>query len=165
MDNSTRTDLETATFAAGCFWGVEERFRNVPGVKWTQVGYTGGTTENPSYKDVCSGRTGHAEAVELKFDPDEISYERLLDIFWESHDPTTRNRQGWDIGSQYRSAVFFHTDEQEGIAKRSMHERQPKGLFGKKIVTEIVPAGPFYRAEEYHQQYIAKRHAPAGTVG
>jgi peptide-methionine (S)-S-oxide reductase len=156
--NDSTTTLQTATSAAGCFWGVEETFRNVPGVKWTQVGYTGGTTSSPTYKEVCSGRTGHAEAVQLTFDPREVSYEQLLEVFWNSHNPTTRNRQGWDIGSQYRSAIFFHTPEQEAIATRSKEARQGKGFLARKIVTEIVPAEPFYRAEEYHQQYIAKRH-------
>jgi peptide-methionine (S)-S-oxide reductase len=163
--NGNTSNLQTATFAAGCFWGVEETFRGVAGVRSTQVGYTGGTSDNPTYKQVCGGRTGHAEAVQITFDPAEVSYERLLDVFWDSHNPTTRNRQGWDIGSQYRSAIFFHSPEQEAIAQRSKETRQGKGFFARKIVTEIVPAGPFYRAEEYHQQYIAKRHAPVGRLG
>jgi peptide-methionine (S)-S-oxide reductase len=162
--NSNPSTLQTATFAAGCFWGVEETFRQVPGVKSTQVGYTGGTADGPTYKQVCSGRTGHAEAVQIEFDPSEVTYERLLEVFWDCHNPTTRNRQGWDIGSQYRSAIFFHTPEQEAVARKSKEARQGKGFFARKIVTEITPAGPFYRAEEYHQQYIAKRHAPAGRL-
>src|SRR5947209_190238 len=113
QDTNSRHMLETATFGAGCFWGVEETFRNLPGVKDTAVGYSGGNYDNPTYKDVCSGRTGHAEVVQLTFDPSEVSYEQLLDIFWEAHDPTTPNRQGWDIGSQYRSAIFYHTPEQK----------------------------------------------------
>lgn len=157
--NDKNTAVETATFGAGCFWGVEETFRNVPGVKSTAVGYLGGTLENPTYKDVCRGNTGHAEVVQLMYDPSEVSYEQLLDVFWNSHDPTTRDRQGWDIGHQYRSAIFFHTPEQERVARKSLEEHQPHGRFHRKIVTEITPASTFYRAEEYHQQYLAKRGA------
>lgn len=146
--------MEKATFAAGCFWGVEAAFRQVPGVVGTRVGYTGGTTENPDYKLVCSGTTGHAEAVEVEYDPERVSYEELLDIFWANHNPTTRNRQGWDIGSQYRSAVYFHSSEQEE-AVRASRDRVQEGL-RKEIVTEIEPAGTFWRAEEYHQQYFEK---------
>ncbi|MDQ2742394.1 MAG: peptide-methionine (S)-S-oxide reductase MsrA [Chloroflexota bacterium] len=163
MDTTT-TKLETATFGAGCFWGVEETFRQIPGVKSTTVGYLGGTFENPTYKDVCSGRTGHAEVVQLTYDPAEVSYEDLLNVFWENHNPTTLNRQGWDIGTQYRSAIFFHTPEQETIAQRSKDERQPTGRFNRKIVTEITPASTFYPAEEYHQRYLEKRGAASCHV-
>jgi peptide-methionine (S)-S-oxide reductase len=151
------TTLQTATFGAGCFWGVEEAFRQVNGVVSTAVGFAGGTTENPSYKDVCRGRTGHAEVVKVVFDPSKVSYEQLLEVFWSSHNPTTRDRQGWDIGSQYRSAIFVHNPEQEESARRSLGEMDCAGRYKKPIVTEITPAGPFYRAEEYHQQYLAKR--------
>lgn len=162
--NDTTNHRETAIFAAGCFWGVEETFRQVPGVVSTEVGYSGGTTENPSYKQVCSGRTGHAEAVRLEFDPSQVSYEQLLDVFWSSHNPTSRNRQGFDIGTQYRSAIFFTTQEQERTARQSLDARQPEGRFRRKIVTEITPASPFYRAEEYHQKYLAKRRMGACAV-
>jgi peptide-methionine (S)-S-oxide reductase len=146
--------MERATFAAGCFWGVEAAFRRVPGVTGTSVGYTGGTAENPTYEQVCSGRTGHAEAVEVEFDPGRVSYDELLEIFWANHNPTTRNRQGWDIGTQYRSAVFFDSPEQERAARASRDEAQKQHR--KEIVTEIVPAGTFWRAEEYHQRYFEK---------
>jgi peptide-methionine (S)-S-oxide reductase len=149
--------METATFAAGCFWGVESEFRRQNGVISTQVGYTGGKLENPTYHAVCSDRTGHAEAVEIQFDPTVISYEKLLDLFWELHDPTTVNRQGPDIGSQYRSAIFFHTPEQEAIAKASKEKLQASGRYSRPIATEIKPAPDFYRAEEYHQQYEEKQ--------
>jgi peptide-methionine (S)-S-oxide reductase len=156
--NTTQHDiLQTATFGAGCFWGVEETFRQVPGVKDAAVGYSGGWLENPTYRDVCSDRTGHAEAVQVKYDPREVSYDELLQVFWNNHNPTTRNRQGPDFGSQYRSVIFFHTPEQEASAKRSKEELDRSGRFRNPIVTEIVPAAPFYRAEEYHQQYLAKR--------
>lgn len=157
MNDETRNHLQTATFGAGCFWGVEEAFRHVPGVQSTTVGYSGGSYENPTYKDVCTGRTGHAEVVQLTYDPSEVSYDDLLRVFWENHNPTTLNRQGWDIGTQYRSAVFFHTPEQEAAARRSKEELERSGRFRKKIVTEITPASAFYPAEEYHQQYLAKR--------
>jgi peptide-methionine (S)-S-oxide reductase len=153
----TENHLETATFGAGCFWGVEETFRQIPGVKDAEVGYTGGHTENPTYREVCGGRTGHAEAVRVTYDPREVSYEQLLDVFWRNHNPTTLNRQGPDFGEQYRSAIFFNTPEQEETAKRSKEEADRSGRWHKPIVTQIVPAGPFYRAEEYHQQYLAKR--------
>lgn len=146
---------ETAIFAAGCFWGVEAAFRLVPGVRATAVGYTGGTVPGPTYKDVCTGRTGHAEAVEVEFDPAAVSYADLLEVFWASHNPTTLNRQGPDVGTQYRSAIFFHSPEQHSaaIASRDAHqERLPK-----PVVTEIAPASAFYRAEEYHQRYLEKR--------
>jgi peptide-methionine (S)-S-oxide reductase len=146
-----------ATFAAGCFWGVEEVFRNTPGVISTQVGYTGGHTENPSYEEVCTDRTGHAEAVEVEYDPQRISYRELLDVFWANHDPTTPNRQGPDVGTQYRSAIFVHNEEQEREAQASRDALASSGKLRRPIVTEIVKAGPFYRAEEYHQQYLAKR--------
>ena len=149
---------EIATFAAGCFWGVEAAFRKAPGVKSTAVGYTGGTLPNPTYENVCSDRTGHAEAVRVEFDPDEVSYDRLLEIFWSEHDPTTRNRQGPDVGSQYRSAIFYHTPAQRDAAVASRDKEQTSGRHaGRTIVTEIAPAPEFYRAEEYHQQYFEKR--------
>ncbi len=149
--------MEEATFAAGCFWGVEATFRKVPGVVDTAVGYTGGTTESPTYEEVCTGRTGHAEAVRVTFDPAVVTYEALLDVFWNCHDPTTLNRQGPDIGTQYRSAIFFHSPGQERAARESRDRLAAAGRFGRPIVTEIVPAGPFYMAEEYHQQYFEKR--------
>ena len=146
-----------ATFGAGCFWGVEATFRQLEGVTGTAVGYLGGTMENPSYKDVCTGRTGHAEVVEVEYDPARVSYDRLLDVFWENHDPTTLNRQGPDTGTQYRSAIFFHDDEQRAAAVASKERQTASGRFKRPIVTEITAAGPFYRAEDYHQQYLEKR--------
>jgi len=148
-----------ATFAAGCFWGVEELFRKVKGVESTCVGYTGGTFKDPTYEDVCSGKTGHAEAIQMEYNPLEASYENLLMIFWDNHDPTTLNRQGPDIGEQYRSVVFFHTPEQEVAAKAMKEKLQDASLnkFNKKIVTQIIPASQFYKAEDYHQQYLQKR--------
>ena len=146
---------ETATFAAGCFWGVEAAFREIPGVVGTAVGYAGGNTETPSYQEVCNGRTGHAEAVRVEFDPASVSYEQLLGVFWSSHNPTTRNRQGWDFGSQYRSAIFFADAVQEHAAQGSLERAQSDRR--RKIVTEIVPAGEFWMAEDYHQQYLEKR--------
>jgi len=148
---------EKATFAAGCFWGVEADFRQVPGVVATQVGYTGGVTVDPMYKEVCSGRTHHAEAVEVTYDPSRVSYADLLTVFWDNHNPTTPNRQGPDIGEQYRSAVFFHRPEQQAAARASKEELERSGKWSRPIVTQIVPAGEFYRAEEYHQQYLEKR--------
>jgi peptide-methionine (S)-S-oxide reductase len=153
----TQEHIATATFAAGCFWGVEATFRQMPGVVSTAVGYTGGKTAQPSYEDVCTGRTGHAEAVEVVYDPARVSYEDLLTVFWNNHNPTTLNRQGPDIGTQYRSAIFYHTPEQESAAQASKEALEQSGKFRKQIVTEIVPAAPFYRAEEYHQQYFEKR--------
>jgi len=144
-------------FAAGCFWGVEAAFREVDGVIATAVGYSGGRSDNPTYSDVCSGRTGHAETVEVTFNPALISYEQLLDVFWNSHDPTTLNRQGPDVGEQYRSAIFFLTPEQEAAARASKQALQESGKFKKPIVTEITPASKFYLAEDYHQQYFEKR--------
>ncbi|MEX2464880.1 MAG: peptide-methionine (S)-S-oxide reductase MsrA [Gaiellaceae bacterium] len=146
---------EKATFGAGCFWGVEVAFRNVPGVTDTVVGYMGGDVANPTYEQVCTDRTGHAEVVEVEYDPDELSYEQLLEKFWEVHDPTQRNRQGPDVGTQYRSAVFFHTPEQQEQALASKARIQAQSA--DPVVTEIEPAGDFWRAEEYHQQYLVKR--------
>ena len=149
--------MATATFAAGCFWGVEAAFRQVPGVTATRVGYTGGTTTNPTYKQVCTDRTGHAEAVEVTYDPARVSYDDLLRVFWETHDPTQRNRQGPDIGTQYRSAIFYHDPEQEAAARASKERLERSGVHKRPIVTEIVPAQTFYQAEDYHQQYLEKR--------
>ncbi|MDP2667681.1 MAG: peptide-methionine (S)-S-oxide reductase MsrA [Nitrosopumilaceae archaeon] len=147
-----------ATFAAGCFWGVEELFRKVKGVSSTMVGYTGGAFENPTYEDVCSGTTGHAEAIQVEYDPTITSYEELLMIFWSNHNPTTLNRQGPDVGEQYRSAVFYHTQEQEAVAQKMKEKLQDAAMkrFDKKIVTEIKQASTFYKAEEYHQKYLEK---------
>ncbi len=149
--------MKKATFGAGCFWGVEEAFGRIEGVTGTAVGYLGGSLENPTYEDVCTGRTGHAEVVQVEFDPSRVSFERLLDVFWESHDPTTTNRQGPDIGTQYRSAVFFHDEEQEAAASASKERVNASGQFRRPIVTEITRATPFYRAEDYHQRYLEKR--------
>jgi len=149
-------NLQMATFAAGCFWGVEEAFTKTKGVKSTRVGYIGGNLPNPTYEDVCTDRTGHAEALQVKYDPKEISYEELLDLFWSIHNPTTKNRQGPDIGSQYRSIIFYHTPEQESIAKKSKQELDDSNQFQNKIVTEIVRASTFYPAEDYHQKYYQK---------
>jgi peptide-methionine (S)-S-oxide reductase len=151
--------MAKATFAAGCFWGVEDAFRQVKGVTGTAVGYIGGTTRNPTYKDVCTDRTGHAEAVEVEFDPQQVSYNQLLELFWQMHDPTALNRQGPDVGTQYRSAIFFHDAEQEAAARASKTALEQSGRFKRPIVTEIKPAQEFYRAEEYHQQYLEKRGA------
>ena len=148
---------EKATFGAGCFWGVEAAFRQVKGVISTTVGYSGGTFKNPTYKDVCSGRTGHAEVVEVEYDPSHVSYEELLNVFWENHDSTQLNRQGPDVGAQYRSAIFFHTPEQEAAARASKEALEHSGQYKRPIVTEITPASEFYRAEDYHQQYLEKR--------
>jgi peptide-methionine (S)-S-oxide reductase len=149
--------MAKATFAAGCFWGVEATFRQIPGVTSTRVGYTGGNIINPTYKDVCTDGTGHAEAVEVEFDPSKVSYEQLLHVFWENHDPTQLNRQGPDYGTQYRSAIFFHSPEQEQSARLSKEKLQNSRQFDRPIVTEIVPAVTFYEAEDYHQQYLEKR--------
>jgi len=148
--------MAIATFAAGCFWGVEAAFREVEGVESTRVGYTGGTVDHPTYKDVCSGRTGHAESVEVTFDPERLPYESLLDVFWEVHDPTTLNRQGPDIGPQYRSAIFFHDSQQEAAALESKKRQQESGKYRRDVVTEIAPASTFWQAEEYHQRYFEK---------
>ena len=149
--------METATFGAGCFWGVEATFRQIPGVIDTAVGYLGRELVNPTYEDVCTDRTGHAEVVQITFDPAKVSYEQLLSVFWETHDPTTLNRQGPDVGTQYRSAIFFHSPEQEAVARKSKAEIEASGKFRRPIVTEITPASTFYRAEEYHQKYLEKR--------
>jgi peptide-methionine (S)-S-oxide reductase len=149
--------MDKATFAAGCFWGVEARFREIPGVIDAAVGYTGGRLAEPTYRDVCSGTTGHAEAVEVVFDPERVSYDDLLDAFWNLHDPTTPNRQGPDYGEQYRSAIFFHGPEQERAARESKARVDASGKFKRPIVTQIVPAGQFWRAEDYHQRYLEKR--------
>jgi len=149
--------VQLATFGAGCFWGVEAVFRKVDGVRDTAVGYLGGTLEKPTYGDVCSGNTGHAEVVQVRFDPNRVSYAELLELFWKIHDPTTLNRQGPDRGSQYRSAIFYHSDAQEAIAVSSMKTAQESGRFKREIVTEITPTSEFFRAEEYHQQYIEKQ--------
>ncbi len=148
--------METAMFGAGCFWGVEEAFRRVEGVTATTVGYAGGNLENPTYRDVCSGRTGHAEVVQVEFDPACVSYAELLELFWSLHDPTQLNRQGPDVGTQYRSAIFHNSAEQEKIATSSKEAIEKSGRFGRPVVTEILPLPTFWRAEEYHQQYIAR---------
>jgi peptide-methionine (S)-S-oxide reductase len=144
-----------ATFGAGCFWGVEAAFRQLEGVTATRVGYAGGTLENPTYEDVCSHTTGHAEVVEVTYDPEQVSYEQLLDVFWHKHDPTQLNRQGWDIGDNYRSVVFFHDEEQREAVERSKAQEQSSRR--APIVTQIEPAQTFYEAEDYHQQYLEKR--------
>jgi peptide-methionine (S)-S-oxide reductase len=158
------SELEKATFGAGCFWGVEAAFRQIPGVVHTRVGYTGGHVPNPTYEMVCSHSTGHAEAVEITYDPERVSYEKLLDVFWAKHNPTTKDRQGLDIGSQYRSAVFFHSPDQQATAEQAKEEQQAKLHWPRKIVTEIVPASEFYEAEDYHQQYLEKRGRSSCTV-
>ena len=146
---------QKATFAAGCFWGVEAVFRQIKGVVSTQVGYSGGNMGNPTYEDVCTDETGHAEAVEINYNPEKVSYEKLLDVFWQNHNPTQLNRQGPDVGTQYRSAVFYHNEKQKKAAEKSLKEQQKK--YKDNIVTEIKPAAAFHRAEEYHQQYLEKR--------
>ena len=148
---------ETATFAAGCFWGVEATFRQIKGVKATAVGYTGGRLDHPTYEDVCTDRTGHAEAVQVQYDPTEVSYGQLLQVFWEHHDPTTVDRQGPDVGTQYRSAVFYHTPAQKAAAETAKQELAASGKYHREIVTQIVPAATFWKAEDYHQQYLEKR--------
>ncbi|MDA8353174.1 MAG: peptide-methionine (S)-S-oxide reductase MsrA [Firmicutes bacterium] len=149
--------MAEATFGAGCFWGVEELFRKVDGVLSTAVGYMGGTKENPTYEEVCTDKTGHAEVVHLEYDPSVVSYERLLELFWENHNPTTLNRQGPDIGTQYRSVIFYHTPEQKESAEQSKQALEASGKWKDPIVTRIEPATTFYRAEEYHQRYLQKR--------
>jgi peptide-methionine (S)-S-oxide reductase len=149
--------VEQATFGAGCFWGVEAAFRQIQGVTGTAVGYMGGTLDNPTYHDVCTDRTGHAEVVHVEYDPAQVSYQELLKVFWDVHDPTTLNRQGPDVGAQYRSAIFYYTPEQESAARASKLELTDSGRFRRLIVTEIVPAAEFWRAEDYHQQYLEKR--------
>ena len=153
---------QRAMFAAGCFWGVEAAFREVEGVTSTAVGYSGGHTVNPTYSDVCSGATGHAETVEVTYDSSRVTFEALLKVFWEIHDPTTLNRQGPDVGEQYRSAIFYLTTEQEAAARASREELQRSGQYKRDVVTEITPASTFYRAEEYHQQYFEKRGVSHG---
>jgi len=148
---------ELATFGAGCFWGVEVTFRNTAGVKDALVGYLGGTLANPTYKDVCTGRTGHAEVVQVEYDPAEVTYDKLLDVFWANHNPTTLNRQGPDVGTQYRSAIFYHTPEQKKLAEESKARLGASGRFRNPIVTEITAASTFYPAEDYHQRYLEKR--------
>jgi len=156
-------EAERATFAAGCFWGVEAAFRQIDGVRQTAAGYTGGHTSSPTYRQVCGHRTGHAEAVEVWFDPAMVTYAQLLETFWRIHNPTTRNRQGWNFGSQYRSAIFFHSPEQEALALASRHAEQKSQA--KLIVTEITPASAFYRAEEHHQRYLEKHgHASCAVT-
>lgn len=149
--------MEKATFGAGCFWGVEATFRQIPGVTSTAVGYMGGTLENPTYKDVCTDRTGHAEVVQVEYDSSKVSYDDLLQVFWANHDPTQLNRQGPDVGTQYRTVIFFHTPDQEAAAKASKEKLQGAGVYKRPIMTAIVPAAEFWRAEEYHQQYLEKR--------
>lgn len=149
--------MQTATFGAGCFWGVEAAFREIPGVVDTAVGYMGGSLPNPTYQDVCTDLTGHAEVVQIEFDESRVSYEQLLDVFWRIHDPTSLNRQGPDVGTQYRSVIFFHTPEQERAARESVRRLESSGRYSKPIVTEIAPAQTFWRAEEYHQRYLEKR--------
>ena len=157
-DNTmTNTNIQTATFGAGCFWGVELAFSNVKGVISTRVGYAGGHTDNPGYKEVCTDNTGHAEVVQVQFDPSVVSYDNLLNVFWELHDPTQMNRQGPDVGSQYRSAVFYHTPEQKVIAEASKNALAKSGKYKRSIATEITAATTFYPAEVYHQKYLEKR--------
>jgi peptide-methionine (S)-S-oxide reductase len=165
FDVKTNNNMKKATFGAGCFWGIEATFRRVPGVVSTSVGYMGGTLENPTYEDVCSDRTGHAEVVEVAYDPTRVSYDDLLKVFWENHDPTTLNRQGPDVGTQYRSVIFYHDEEQRVSAQSSKDSLQESGRFDNEIVTEITPASQFYRAEEYHQQYLEKRGLASCTIG
>ena len=156
-DKKKAVPVETATFAAGCFWGIELAFQKTEGVLSTTVGYMGGTLREPTYRDVCSGTTGHAEVVQLTFDPDKISYKELVDIFWRLHDPTSLNRQGPDVGTQYRSAIFYHSPQQKQIAEQAKTRLQSSGKYKGPIVTEIQAAKPFYPAEEYHQSYLKKR--------
>jgi len=148
---------EKATFGAGCFWGVEEMFRNVKGVLSTSVGYVGGTQEDPTYQDVCTDKTGHAEVVELEFDPSQVSYDQLLEVFWSNHNPTTLNRQGPDVGTQYRSVILYHSPEQKSAAAALKEKVEKSGRFNRAIVTQIEPASKFWRAEDYHQRYLQKR--------
>lgn len=156
--------METATFAAGCFWGVEMAFRRLPGVTATRVGYIGGTVEDPGYERVCTGQTGHAEAVEVTFDPSRIGYDDLLEVFWAVHDPTQLDRQGFDVGTQYRSAIFTHGPAQEAAARASKERLESAGRSPGQVVTRIEPAGPFYPAEDYHQRYIEKQGRRAGRL-
>jgi len=157
MQQNTTKTTQKADFAAGCFWGVEAEFRQLKGVVSTAVGYEGGHLDNPTYHDVCTNRTGHAETVQVEFDPSRVSYETLLNVFWENHNPTTLNRQGPDVGTQYRSAIFYHDPEQEATALASKQRLEASGKYRKPVVTEIKPAAEFYPAEDYHQQYLEKR--------
>jgi peptide-methionine (S)-S-oxide reductase len=161
----TAKKTELATFGAGCFWGVEADFRQIRGVVATQVGYEGGHTENPSYRDVCSHTTGHAEVVQVEYDPARVSYDDLLKVFWENHDPTQVNRQGPDVGDQYRTVIFYHTPEQQAAAQASKERLEAEKKYRRPIVTQIVPAETFYRAEEYHQQYLEKRGLSTCKIG
>ncbi|HEY7780833.1 MAG TPA: peptide-methionine (S)-S-oxide reductase MsrA [Ktedonobacterales bacterium] len=156
---------ETATFGAGCFWGVEAAFRQIPGVLATTVGYEGGRTEDPTYRDVCSHTTGHAEVVQVEYDPARVAYDQLLNVFWDEHDPTQLNRQGPDVGDQYRSVVFYHSPEQRAAAEASKAAQAASGRHRKPIVTQIVPAETFYQAEDYHQQYLEKRGLSTCRIG
>ncbi|UWE02790.1 peptide-methionine (S)-S-oxide reductase MsrA [Laceyella sacchari] len=149
--------MALATFGAGCFWGVEETFRKLPGVLNTAVGYMGGTKENPTYEEVCTDKTGHAEVVQVEFDPEQITYADLLDVFWNNHNPTTLNRQGPDVGTQYRSVIFYHEETQKKLAEESKQALDRSGRFKNPIVTQVEPATTFWRAEEYHQRYLQKR--------
>jgi peptide-methionine (S)-S-oxide reductase len=156
-DTTNTTTTEKATFGAGCFWGVEADFRQIQGVKSTRVGYAGGRTANPTYRDVCSHTTGHAEVVEVTYDPTRVSYNDLLNVFWENHDPTQLNRQGPDVGDQYRTVIFYHSPEQEAAARASKERLAASGKYRRPIVTQIEPAPTFHEAEDYHQQYLEKR--------
>jgi peptide-methionine (S)-S-oxide reductase len=162
--NENHTEAK-ATFGAGCFWGVEAAYRQIPGVISTAVGYLGGTLQNPTYHDVCSGRTGHAEVVQVTYDPSRVTYDDLLTVFWENHDPTTLNRQGPDVGTQYRSAIFYQDEAQKEAAIESKEEREKSGRYRRPIVTEITPASEFYMAEDYHQQYLEKRGLSSCHIG
>ncbi len=164
MTEAKNKKYEKATFGAGCFWGVEDIYMQVKGVKKTTVGYLGGDYKNPTYKDVCTGKTGHAEVVEIEFDPRKVSYEELLDLFWRMHDPTTLNRQGPDVGTQYRSAIFYHSQKQKLAAQKSKESQAKSGYWKKPIVTEITPTSKFYKAEEYHQEYFKKNGLPSCHV-
>jgi peptide-methionine (S)-S-oxide reductase len=156
--------MEKATFGAGCFWGVEAAFRKVPGVVDAAVGYSGGHTKKPTYKDVCTDRTGHAEVVQVEYDPAKVTYKQLLEVFWANHDPTQRNRQGPDVGEQYRSVIFYHTPEQKASAEASKRKLEESGKYKRPLATRVDPAGEFWRAEEYHQRYLEKRGlAACGT--
>ena len=161
ISTAEESSMQKATFAAGCFWGVESAFRTIDGVIDTQVGYIGGENDDPTYEQVCSGRTGHAEALEITFDPEKVSYQQLVELFWRVHNPTQVNRQGPDRGTQYRSAIFFHSSEQKTVAEKSKARLDASKKWRKPIATEIVPASTFYRAEEYHQRYFEKPGHPA----
>jgi peptide-methionine (S)-S-oxide reductase len=149
--------MEKATFGAGCFWGIEHAFRKVEGVQEAPVGYAGGTTEDPTYEQVCSGKTGHTEVVQVEYDPDKVTYEELLEVFWGLHDPTTLNRQGPDIGTQYRSAIYYHSPEQEAAAKKAISALEENGRFRNPVVTELAPIDNYYMGEDYHQRYFEKQ--------